>query len=175
MIRRPPRSTLFPYTTLFRSLDGVEHGPVEMARAALPGGHACHHVRPVGDHLLGVERPLVARETLDHDGGALVEQDAHATSALPRAVTTRVAASDSVSAVRMGRPLCWRMRRPSSTLVPASRTTSGTGMSISRRAFTTPSATQSQRLIPANTFTRMAATLRPERTSLTAAPTPPGP
>src|SRR2546425_8838746 len=62
MIRRPPRSTLFPYTTLFRSLDGVEHGPVEMARAALPGGHACHHVRPVGDHLLGVERPLVARE-----------------------------------------------------------------------------------------------------------------
>src|SRR2546430_6678318 len=25
MIRRPPRSTLFPYTTLFRSLDRVEH------------------------------------------------------------------------------------------------------------------------------------------------------
>src|SRR3712207_7730726 len=25
MIRRPPRSTLFPYTTLFRSLDGVQH------------------------------------------------------------------------------------------------------------------------------------------------------
>src|SRR3712207_9023993 len=24
MIRRPPRSTLFPYTTLFRSLQGVE-------------------------------------------------------------------------------------------------------------------------------------------------------
>src|SRR2546422_4256287 len=26
MIRRPPRSTLFPYTTLFRS--GIEHGTV---------------------------------------------------------------------------------------------------------------------------------------------------
>src|SRR5438876_3081155 len=26
MIRRPPRSTLFPYTTLFRSLDG-QHRP----------------------------------------------------------------------------------------------------------------------------------------------------
>src|SRR5690349_22417355 len=25
MIRRPPRSTLFPYTTLFRSHGGVEH------------------------------------------------------------------------------------------------------------------------------------------------------
>src|SRR3712207_8391267 len=24
MIRRPPRSTLFPYTTLFRSADGIE-------------------------------------------------------------------------------------------------------------------------------------------------------
>src|SRR5690349_24798731 len=29
-IRRPPRSTLFPYTTLFRSLDHVEE--VEVAR-----------------------------------------------------------------------------------------------------------------------------------------------
>src|SRR2546427_2012340 len=26
MIRRPPRSTLFPYTTLFRSQGQVEHG-----------------------------------------------------------------------------------------------------------------------------------------------------
>src|SRR3712207_7989656 len=25
MIRRPPRSTLFPYTTLFRSLEHLEH------------------------------------------------------------------------------------------------------------------------------------------------------
>src|SRR2546429_4660187 len=25
MIRRPPRSTLFPYTTLFRSGDGIAH------------------------------------------------------------------------------------------------------------------------------------------------------
>src|SRR5258708_28281787 len=33
MIRRPPRSTLFPYTTLFRS-------PVEYALAFLGHGHA---------------------------------------------------------------------------------------------------------------------------------------
>src|SRR2546423_7908866 len=26
MIRRPPRSTLFPYTTLFRSLEGAQGG-----------------------------------------------------------------------------------------------------------------------------------------------------
>src|SRR2546426_3418395 len=28
MIRRPPRSTLFPYTTLFRSVEPVEQGVV---------------------------------------------------------------------------------------------------------------------------------------------------
>src|SRR2546427_5016102 len=27
MIRRPPRSTLFPYTTLFRSPECAQHGP----------------------------------------------------------------------------------------------------------------------------------------------------
>src|SRR5262245_64002317 len=36
MIRRPPRSTLFPYTTLFRSLARLGHG---LARVDLgPGG-----------------------------------------------------------------------------------------------------------------------------------------
>src|SRR2546426_7325459 len=44
MIRRPPRSTLFPYTTLFRSADGIG-GPgsllndiVYVPRNATPGG-----------------------------------------------------------------------------------------------------------------------------------------
>src|SRR2546429_6592448 len=34
MIRRPPRSTLFPYTTLFRSLDtcGPKEGPLDSYR-----------------------------------------------------------------------------------------------------------------------------------------------
>src|SRR2546430_10421838 len=33
MIRRPPRSTLFPYTTLFRSMVvGTERGPVRWRR-----------------------------------------------------------------------------------------------------------------------------------------------
>src|SRR2546426_6467612 len=41
MIRRPPRSTLFPYTTLFRSLgavDGVGRGAQDRD-ARLPQGH----------------------------------------------------------------------------------------------------------------------------------------
>src|SRR5690242_20785976 len=44
MIRRPPRSTLFPYTTLFRSLARQAHRPDRNlrgdARRACPGGHA---------------------------------------------------------------------------------------------------------------------------------------
>src|SRR2546422_6697921 len=35
MIRRPPRSTLFPYTTLFRSLSGARHPEPHRARGDL--------------------------------------------------------------------------------------------------------------------------------------------
>src|SRR5260370_9858757 len=32
MIRRPPRSTLFPYTSLFRSFDNARRGHLHMSR-----------------------------------------------------------------------------------------------------------------------------------------------
>src|SRR2546426_10760074 len=35
MIRRPPRSTLFPYTTLFRSFPGLEHHTAQDDRRPL--------------------------------------------------------------------------------------------------------------------------------------------
>src|SRR2546429_3696945 len=35
MIRRPPRSTLFPYTTLFRSLSGGEQQMLAIGRALM--------------------------------------------------------------------------------------------------------------------------------------------
>src|SRR5438876_12039323 len=44
MIRRPPRSTLFPYTTLFRSEDLVSWGligPVQAAQAWDPARSGC--------------------------------------------------------------------------------------------------------------------------------------
>src|SRR5258706_3075273 len=53
MIRRPPRSTLFPYTTLFRSLSVMNHEqPLDRlacgrSRRAVPK-HVEHHDR-VGD------------------------------------------------------------------------------------------------------------------------------
>src|SRR2546425_3950060 len=42
MIRRPPRSTLFPYTTLFRSHEEIERGAVarEVRREAALVAHA---------------------------------------------------------------------------------------------------------------------------------------
>src|SRR3712207_7475998 len=51
MIRRPPRSTLFPYTTLFRSRD----------RAAVAGGHR-------RGPALGLHREPVLRQPPDRRG-----------------------------------------------------------------------------------------------------------
>src|SRR2546427_1021641 len=42
MIRRPPRSTLFPYTTLFRS----RARPLAAAAAESPPGDGPHHAGP---------------------------------------------------------------------------------------------------------------------------------
>src|SRR2546429_8050341 len=54
MIRRPPRSTLFPYTTLFRSLDRLAARLPEPARQQLiaeqPLERGGHRVGIVGIH-----------------------------------------------------------------------------------------------------------------------------
>src|SRR3712207_7297377 len=47
MIRRPPRSTLFPYTTLFRSVH-TGHLEVEQDHVRLELLHQPHHLRAVG-------------------------------------------------------------------------------------------------------------------------------
>src|SRR3712207_8641240 len=44
MIRRPPRSTLFPYTTLFRSLF-LSPGRIELCPGWGGGTCCCHHPR----------------------------------------------------------------------------------------------------------------------------------
>src|SRR3989449_11699513 len=50
MIRRPPRSTLFPYTTLFRSLAGDEEGRGGAGDGAgeAQDDHAAHEVQGRG-------------------------------------------------------------------------------------------------------------------------------
>src|SRR3712207_7247814 len=47
MIRRPPRSTLFPYTTLFRSgLHPVPQRGTHRADRQVPAAHEVHHLAP---------------------------------------------------------------------------------------------------------------------------------
>src|SRR2546427_8439595 len=50
MIRRPPRSTLFPYTTLFRS--GPLHGALLSDNVARAGGGGAHRRMVAGRDLL---------------------------------------------------------------------------------------------------------------------------
>src|SRR3712207_8723502 len=55
MIRRPPRSTLFPYTTLFRSQDRVFGDPREDVRRDQGGEDAA-------DHATGRQRQIRSEE-----------------------------------------------------------------------------------------------------------------
>src|SRR2546421_8096843 len=54
MIRRPPRSTLFPYTTLFRSISGVVAGPRTEAQW--------------GDYVKALDVPFTAEDEAFVDG-----------------------------------------------------------------------------------------------------------
>src|SRR5260221_1184456 len=42
MIRRPPRSTLFPYTTLFRSISRIADHPSTLLRGDMPCSISTH-------------------------------------------------------------------------------------------------------------------------------------
>src|SRR2546422_8462658 len=65
MIRRPPRSTLFPYTTLFRSRRPLEHHVLEQVSEAGAAGALVAGARVV---------PEIHR----HDGGRVVLRVHHA-------------------------------------------------------------------------------------------------
>src|SRR3712207_7007842 len=76
MIRRPPRSTLFPYTTLFRSRGGPERGwaavrPDGDGLAARRG--LCRHRSPLG--LLGGRERSPARGGAGDRSTAGVQHD----------------------------------------------------------------------------------------------------
>src|SRR5437868_8012078 len=78
MIRRPPRSTLFPYTTLFRShpVEGVPHVGSDRSLEAdvriAPVAHGVLH-----GHGAGVTDPAV-----DDEGAAVVARSEEHTSEL---------------------------------------------------------------------------------------------
>ena len=77
MIRRPPRSTLFPYTTLFRSLEDVVHLLGVADDQLIAGGHRLYwislrredagkvtHVWPDGSEKLGYGRGVLVGDSV---------------------------------------------------------------------------------------------------------------
>src|SRR5690348_18041666 len=75
MIRRPPRSTLFPYTTLFRSLQRVEGQAAQIGQGGIAGAEIiaskpdAHLLQPVRseEHTSELQSPvhLVCRLLLE--------------------------------------------------------------------------------------------------------------
>src|SRR5256885_16004321 len=67
MIRRPPRSTLFPYTTLFRSHRQLVAGPEALlVHLAQQVAHVHGHVAEVDLHRAGVEALVADRAVVRH-------------------------------------------------------------------------------------------------------------
>src|SRR5260370_25987246 len=92
MIRRPPRSTLFPYTTLFRSQAGRPAGgapPRRLRRAAAGGARhapeggadAAHRVRSeehtseLQSHLNLVCRLLLEKKKRQHSNRQIIDDE----------------------------------------------------------------------------------------------------
>src|SRR2546426_5918379 len=65
MIRRPPRSTLFPYTTLFRSHAGVRLGSDGFGYVPGRNGELPRKIPQVGRCLIGDDVEIGANTTID--------------------------------------------------------------------------------------------------------------
>src|SRR2546430_9879869 len=76
MIRPPPRSTLFPYTTLFRSTVGVESTIVDLtgprARLLRPGGVSVEVIREILPDL-----EIVSQFASEADGAMPARSEEH--------------------------------------------------------------------------------------------------
>src|SRR3712207_7476795 len=102
MIRRPPRSTLFPYTTLFRSLESfgnfdpqfrrlaervfAEHHVDSEIRKAKRGGAFCYSVTPRSEEHtseLQSRQYLVCRLLLEKKKKSIVRTLHHILATLP--------------------------------------------------------------------------------------------
>src|SRR6185312_11103452 len=153
-----------------RLMDGVEHRQIEMLAAAFAGRDAADHLGAVGDRLLGMEGALGAGEALADHLGVLIDENRHHTDSFTAATTFWAASARSLPET-MGRPDWARIFLPSSTLVPSSRTTSGTCRLTSRAAAMMPSAMTSHRMMPPKMLTRMPSTFSSDRMILKAAVT----
>src|SRR3712207_7964126 len=81
MIRRPPRSTLFPYTTLFRSRLSIVSAGTRYVSAPHGSGHPRHR-RHADRHELPARRCLVPRVPPERDRAADLARSEEHTSEL---------------------------------------------------------------------------------------------
>src|SRR5713226_2101645 len=94
---------------------GVEHGPVEMLRAAFARGYAADYVRAVLDHLLRVKGAFAARKALHNEPRFFTDQNAH--RAPPARATTFSAPSFMPSAIPKFSPESRKIFFPATTPV----------------------------------------------------------
>src|SRR5205807_5424771 len=147
---------------LDRVMERVEHRDAVHVLSALARGHAADHLGPVVAVAKRVERPLATGDPGHAQPRVPVDQDAHAAAvSASRANSTTLAAAPSIVAAMctLGRLASASSRRPSSSLVPSSRTTNGTSGLIWSNASIRPLATSSHRVIPPKMLNSTALTL----------------
>src|SRR3990167_4811143 len=90
MIRRPPRSTLFPYTTLFRSPHHTHPFPIRWSpsrrrppRATGPARKSYLGSRPAAERIIGPEPERLLLAHLEGDLGGRAGLDLHLLAQLP--------------------------------------------------------------------------------------------
>src|SRR5215469_6121285 len=125
-----------------------------MGRAAFAGRHAADHLGAVGDRLLGMEGAVLAGKALADDLGVLADKDGHYAASFTALTIFCAASSRSSAEVTLSLESAM-IFLPRSTLVPSSRTTSGTLRPASLTAATTPSAMTSHFMMPPKMLTRM--------------------
>src|SRR2546430_11494048 len=115
MIRRPPRSTLFPYTTLFRSHSHAQDASAPRARGAAQGigGTVMNPIDPRIHQVLDGEIP---REALPQDLRRVVERLESAAALLAAAPEGRSVAERVLA--RLRRPARSPVRRPPQWVTP---------------------------------------------------------
>src|SRR6266851_9947339 len=134
MIRRPPRSTLFPYTTLFRSAWLSPHDAVVPQTELFPAGQTQHQVTKADTEQMVNSQQSATAAALCQLGitFAVVDTVSSTVSGLPaarllrvgdrimavnaRPVTCRATAESLLGAVPVGRRMVITIRRASRTL-----------------------------------------------------------
>src|SRR2546422_11350451 len=96
MIRRPPRSTLFPYTTLFRSIvQGLER--FRMVEVVQESPYLRARIEPIAAD--GDATPTLEVEALSRSALSLFQKVVSLSPTLPDELANVAAAADSASAL----------------------------------------------------------------------------